>query len=347
MVKWLDSMTSFRSLTSMYFQDFGFLRPSTQNVMQNYFNSQFTCAANNTTCLNGLNISSIITAGMETFQTAFTLDPAAGQGEPLRPLLDGSFISAPLDLSGEFPTQIKPLLITTVAQEAGLTIYGLFPQPLPEPALGNICSATFGPNRTGVILANPLYVPPNGSHDIRPQLEEIGTDSMWRCSSWSFARSWVQNGGTAFVGKYVVGASYPGNGAVSYCSQPGIVCHQDDIEIVVSFRDLYNLCFQNLFLFIACLLPPSLFHTFFFPQFGTVPNPTTAQSALISQIQSSYKAFLNNGNPNGDGLPKWTPATSSDVHPLLLGGSGEAPVGACTPSFWGAQVKYDYQVYNP
>jgi hypothetical protein len=63
-------------------------------------------------------------------------------------------------------------------------------------------------------------------------------------------------------------------------------------------------------------------------------------------MQSRYKAFLNHGNPNDEDLPYWTPATASDVHPILLGGSGEAPTGTCDPSFWGAQVEYDYQYYN-
>jgi hypothetical protein len=205
--------------------------------MQDYFNSKFTCAAGDTACFNGLDVSSIITAQMDTFSTAATLDPAAGQNEPFRPILDGSFITAPLDLSGAFPSQKKPLLITTVAQEAGAVIYGTFTQPLPQPALQIVCLATFGANRTDVILGNALYAPvfaADGSCDIRVQLQTIGTDYLWRCSSWSFARSWVQHGGTAFVGEYVVGATYPGNEAVPYCTQPGTVCHQDDIEIVVS-----------------------------------------------------------------------------------------------------------------
>ena len=63
-------------------------------------------------------------------------------------------------------------------------------------------------------------------------------------------------------------------------------------------------------------------------------------------MQSRYKSFLHNGDPNVNGLPNWTPATDSDVHPVVLGGSGEARIGACSPSFWGAKVDYDYQYYN-
>jgi len=123
----------------------------------------------------------------------------------------------------------------------------------------------------------------------------------------------VQNGGTAYVGKYLVGATYPGNEGVPYCTQPGIVCHQDDIEIV----------------------------------FGTVSNPTKVQSSLITEMQSRYKAFLANGNPNTHSVHStWTPASTSNINLLLLGGSGEEPVGACTPDFWGKTALYDYQFFD-
>jgi len=137
---------------------------------------------------------------------------------------------------------------------------------------------------------------------------------LWKCSSWTFVRNWVANGGKAYVGLYVAGATYPGNEQAPFCTLPGSVCHQDDIEIV----------------------------------FGTVPNPTAYQSTLIAEMQSRYNAFLNNGNPNPSqsSLRAWKPATTSDVRALVLGGPGEAPVGACDPLFWGQAVAYDYQVFN-
>lgn len=63
-------------------------------------------------------------------------------------------------------------------------------------------------------------------------------------------------------------------------------------------------------------------------------------------MQARYKAFLSNGNPNANGVPTWTAATTTNVHPLLLGGSGEAPVGACDPGNWGQAIQYDYQVFD-
>lgn len=69
--------------------------------------------------------------------------------------------------------------------------------------------------------------------DARVQLEKLGTDEVWRCATWTFARSWTQHGGRAFVAQYTVGATYPDNTAIPFCSGAGVVCHEDDIEIVV------------------------------------------------------------------------------------------------------------------
>ncbi|KAF8201777.1 Alpha/Beta hydrolase protein [Pholiota molesta] len=208
----------------------------------------------NATCLNALSLDDLA-------NNAFNLDPAAGLSEPIRPVLDGSFLTSPLDSTAPFPTVNKPLLVTSVLNEAGPAIYG-----------GNqiFCRKT-----------HPW------------------TDYLWRCSGWTFSRNWVQHGGT-------------GNDQVPFCTQPGVVCHQDDIEIV----------------------------------FGTVLNPTSAQSALTTEMQKRYQAFLATGNPNVAGVPTWTAAGTTDVHPLVLGGSGEVAVGACVPTFWGQNATYDYQFFD-
>ena len=81
-------------------------------------------------------------------------------------------------------------------------------------------------------------------------------------------------------------------------------------------------------------------------QFGTASNPTPAQVVLTGEMQRRYKAFLTSGRPNAPGLPSWRTATTSDVRAMNLGGTGEISAGACVPSFWGAAVQYDYQVYG-
>ncbi|KIM49371.1 hypothetical protein M413DRAFT_438559 [Hebeloma cylindrosporum] len=295
--------------------NFGFLSTTTHNTLLSNYIGQLGCSASNSACLNALSLSTILSTEMTLFNNAYDLDPAAGRNQPIRPVMDGSFITTPLDSTAAFPSVNKPILVTSVSHEAGFAIYGSFTDPLPEEAFPPICDATFGSERTSTVVNSPNYTPipsVDGSIDARSQLQVVGTDYLWKCSGWTFARTWVQNGGTAYVGQFVVGATYPGNEAVSYCTQPGVVCHQDDIQIV----------------------------------FGTAASPTSAQSALTTEIQKRYKAFLANNNPNVAGVATWTPATPTDVHPILLGGSGEATVGACVPSFWGSSVQYDYQIYN-
>ncbi|TFY71877.1 hypothetical protein EVG20_g1138 [Dentipellis fragilis] len=298
--------------------DYGFLSPSAQKNLQNYFNSQINCSASDSTCINNLSLEAILDATNQTFLNGFTVDAAATQSEPMRPVHDGSLITSTLDSTTPFPKVSKPVLISTVLNEAGLTIYGNFGSPMDSSFYDQVVGGTFGDPRTEIILSTKQYTIPQladgKAADARVQLEALGTDSVWKCATWTFARNWAGNGGNAFVGLYVVGATYPGNEQVPFCTQAGSVCHQDDIEIV----------------------------------FGTVDSPNSAQSSLISEMQARYSAFLHTGNPNPSGskLAQWGAATSSNIPALLLGGSGQADIGTCDPSYWGEEVQYDYQVLD-
>lgn len=267
--------------------------------------------------------------------TATTLDLSTGQGEPIRLVKDGSLITSPLDSTAPFPSVSKPILISNVKNEAGLSIFGNVPAITTE-SYAQVVGGTFGTTATEAILANPDYAALNSTsdEDQRPVLEKLGTDQIWRCPNWTFARNWVGNGGKAFVGLYVVGASYPGNSDItSFCTEAGVVCHQDDIEIVVCRR-----C--------SLLVTRDWQLTVFVLQFGTVPSPNSQQSALVKEMQARYKAFLNTGNPNAAGFATWNTATTGNVHTLTLGGSGEVAAGGCDPSFFGDAVPYDYQTFD-
>jgi hypothetical protein len=254
-------MTMLPELYLILLQDSGFLSTTTQSTLLANYISQIGCSPSDSVCLKALSLSTILNAEMNLFNNACNLDPAAGSSQPMRPVLDGSFITTPLDSTAAFPSVSKPVLVTSVSQEAGFAIYGAFTDPLPEEAFQPICDATFGPDRTAVIVNSSYYAPipslTDGSIDARAQLQVVGTDYLWRCSGWTFARTWVQNGGTAYVGQFVVGATYPGNEAVPYCTQPGIVCHQDDIQIVVS-----------IFLSSLAILLPAFSYT----HYGLVPD---------------------------------------------------------------------------
>jgi carboxylesterase type B len=218
-------------------QNYGFLSTTTQQTLQTFFNSQIPCSSSDQQCLNGLSLDSIINAEMNLFGNAVNLDASADQFEPMRPVKDGSFITSPLDSTAPFPHQTKPILITNAKDDAGFAIFGQFTDPVPPSSFKDVVLATFGSNRTELIVSSSFYAAGGAEEtlDARPTIEDLGTDYLWRCSGWTFARNWVQNGGKAFVGEYTVGATYPGNEAVPFCTQDGVVCHQDDIEIVVRF----------------------------------------------------------------------------------------------------------------
>ncbi|OAX40276.1 alpha/beta-hydrolase [Rhizopogon vinicolor AM-OR11-026] len=296
--------------------DYGFLSSSDQVQLQEYFVRNLGCAATDSACLSTLTADTIVNgAGLWQWNSSVYIVPAATQSEPMRVVNDGTFINSTLDSTSTFPAVSKPILLSNVADEGGYAVYGAFPDPMPEAEYVTVVNGSLGDTRYETLMGWQSYaVESTADDDYRPQFQDLVTDWVWRCAVWTFARNWVSKGGTAYVGMYTVGASYPGNSAVSFCTESGVVCHQDDIEIV----------------------------------FGTVSNPSSAQSALITEMQARYKSFLYSGNPNpsDSSYTNWQAAGTSDVNAILLGSSGEAPVGACTPSFWGESVAYDYQVYN-
>ncbi|KIY42927.1 alpha/beta-hydrolase [Fistulina hepatica ATCC 64428] len=296
--------------------NFGFLNTSTQESMQSYYNDLVGCSSSDTSCFDALSVSDILTAETTLYDNAESIDASAGSAEPIRPVHDGTLITSALDLTvaSDFPAQTKTILLSNVKNEAGPTIYGDFTSVLPSSYFDIITEEMLGDPRATTVENSSYYTTtaiPASADDARVSLEVLGTDYMWRCATWSFAGLWASNGGTAYVGLYTVGATYPDNEDIPFCADDGGICHEDDIEIV----------------------------------FGTVSDPTTAQSDLITQVQARYKAFLYDGTPNSGSYTTWTAATSTDINPLNLGGTDTIETGACNISFWGDAVEYDYQVY--
>jgi len=204
--------------------------------MQDFFNQQFPCNISEDSCASSLKVDKILKASHELYSQAIYLDRAAGQGEPIRPVRDGNLITHTLTTSSPFPRVSKPILVTTVADEAGPAIYEAFDTPVSEQIFLQSVYGTFGNSTGDVVLASQYYkVQTRGeTFDARPSLENMGTDSLWRCPSWTFSSTWASNGGSVYVGVYVLGARYPTNEGIPFCTNNGSVCHQDDIQVVVS-----------------------------------------------------------------------------------------------------------------
>jgi hypothetical protein len=152
----------------------------------------------------------------------------------MRPVHDDSLITTTLDSTSPFPHISKSIILSTVRNEAGPTIYSIFNDPVDTSSYTTIVHSSLGEPRASNLLSSPYYHVPGGpTADARVQLEKMGTDQVWRCATWTFARNWIQHGGKAFVGRYTVGATYPDNSDIPFCSEDGVVCHEDDIKIVV------------------------------------------------------------------------------------------------------------------
>jgi carboxylesterase type B len=326
-----------RACLTQWPQDYGFFTPAIQSDLNSYFVSQLGCAATDSACLAGLSAADIITAANATTWNAGDVNAAASGGENLRPVQDGALITTPLDSTAPFPPQTKPIMLTTAAMDAAYTIYYNFDAPLPGSYYEPVIEASYSDASTTTIvnsayykLPNTLANDPNG--DIRPNLEVLGTDGIWRCPAYTFAREWAAAGAKVYVGEYVVGSSYPGNEEVPACTIPGVVCHQDDIMIVVR----------------ASLPSHPRARAHAHMQFGTAPSPNSAQSALIAEVQARYAAFLATGNPNVARYPNWAAAGAQTVNGYFLGnGGGSVPAGGCQTNLWGTSaLPYDYQVYG-
>lgn len=243
MVIFSQVLTTIIGLFPPLIQDYGFLSTGTQQTMQNFFNEQLPCNPSDNNCASSLTVNDIVGATESLFSQAMSLDPAAGLGEPIRPLHDGQLISCTLTANSPFPQVSKPILVTTVIDDAGPIIYGTFTSPLSEQGYQGFVYGTLGSSRADTVLASQKYPvqTSGGLVDARPSLETLGTDYMWKCPSWTFSRTWASNGGPVYVGMYVVGATYPTNSEIPFCTSNGSVCHQDDIQIVVSPRPCPNL----------------------------------------------------------------------------------------------------------
>ncbi|KAG8805373.1 hypothetical protein FRC19_007922, partial [Serendipita sp. 401] len=215
-------------------------------------------------------------------------------------------------LTKTFPPNLKPLLITTVKDEAAEAIYSNIGFPIPPAYYSLVATNLFGSPRD-VQIGAQYKVAEDTTDDIRPLLVDITTDGAWRCPAYTLARTWAVKNGNVWVGEFTLGSTYPSNAGYSYCTTAGNVCHQDDIPIV----------------------------------FGTLTSPTAAQTALTTQIQARWGAFLRYGNPNTDGYQNWPQLSRDGTVPVQnLGGTSSIPLGACDPSVWGSQIQYEYQVYD-
>ena len=286
--------------------NYGFLTPGGLEILRQSWNEELGCTDN---CGQTMDLPTLLDHADTLFSDASGIDPEFYFAEPFRPSPDNVFMTSRFTSSSSFAPSgsLKPIVVTTVKDEAVPSIYGFFPA-LPDPGfLVPFLNGNIGPDRTSQVLNSSFYQPIND--DIRISLSTMGTDSAWRCASYKLVRDWAAHGSSKqYSGVITKGITYPDNSSVYRCLDPGVVCHQDDIQVL----------------------------------FGTGP----ITSPLTAELQARYKAFVRTSNPNSGNYKSWSPATASDTKTINLGGSSAITLDACVPTFWGSQVQFDYQVNN-
>jgi len=310
--------------------DYAFYKPATIiNLQSAFFQPMLNCSTSATSCLNSVPLSTILSAQDDLRGAAAGIDGATAGPVPFRPVHDGSLITT--TLTSTFPSgSLKPLLITTVANEGAAAIFqpGAVPAGLPAELFAPVLSSLIADDRAQRIVDSPFYTPlTSGDDGLRVALAEVIGDLAFRCADWVLARAWAARGGNVFTGVFTRGATHPSNDAIDFCvSSPTHVCHQDEIPVI----------------------------------FGTARNPTSEQKALIAETQARITAYLRKGDPNASPLSatliklapgvinSWAKTTDADKFKVMpLGSITPVEFGGCTTSFWGSpNMQFDYQIHG-
>jgi len=282
------------------------------NLQSAFFtNSGFSCGGTDLACQQAISTSDIINAQNGFFFQAEigAIDISVVGGSPIRIVHDGSFVTTTLTGSS-FPSTLKPIVVTTVNKEAGPAILAQHSDAVPGSDWDDIIDSSFPVNPDMVLSSTWYPAPADSVVDTRPELITLGTDQIWRCPTWTLARTWASLGGAVYTGVINIGNVYVDSIGNPFCDETD-VCHEGDIEIL----------------------------------FGTVTSPSAKQSALTKELQARYSSFIRTSNPNPSGYTAWKASTSGVVNALNLGGTGTAADGGCEVGFFGSEIPYFYQLF--
>ncbi|GAA5986998.1 hypothetical protein JCM5350_002810 [Sporobolomyces pararoseus] len=223
-------------------------------------------------------------------QRAITGDAAvnnlfgAPQAEAFNIVLDDQLISGD---TNSIANSGKQVIYTTVKDEACVAVFG--GEQLAQVVFDiqpNDFEGLVGysfPSRAQSILDSKLYQPASDA-EVSDELIELTTDFAWTCATQRNALA-SAGGSSVYLGEFDLGVQTLFNSNVPFCQ--GKVAHEDDIAVV--------------------------FNT---PSSGL----SSAQTALIKEVQARWGAFARTGNPNPSGYSNWPALPSSGgIHLLQLG----------------------------
>ncbi|GAA5963521.1 hypothetical protein JCM3765_006267 [Sporobolomyces pararoseus] len=214
-------------------------------------------------------------------QSAISIDAVIGnlygvpQAEAFNIVLDDQLISGD---TNSIANSGKQVIYTTVKDEACVAVSG--GEAVAQGYLGiqpNDFEGLVGysfPSRAQSILDSKLYQPTSDA-EISNELIQLTTDFAWTCATQRNALA-STGGSSVYLGEFDLGIPTPINAYVPLCQ--GKVAHEDDIAVV--------------------------FNT---PSSGL----SSAQTALVKEVQSRWGAFARTGKPNPSGYSNWPALPSS------------------------------------
>ncbi|GAA5880199.1 hypothetical protein JCM16303_001249 [Sporobolomyces ruberrimus] len=201
--------------------------------------------------------------------------PGVAQAEPFNLLLDDKLFSADGDVIARSGKQV---IYTTVKDEAcaavstGIQVASQLVQ-IPSDDFEGLVKFSF-PERAQAIVDSKLYQPTEDDEEtIAQDLVRLTTDFAWTCPNQRDALA-AAKGATVYLGEFDLGIQAAPTAETSLCAEK--FGHEDDIAVV----------------------------------FGTSSSLSSAQTALVKEVQARWAAFARTGNPTPSSYPTW-PALDS------------------------------------
>jgi carboxylesterase type B len=177
-------------------------------------------------------------------------------------------------------------------------------------------AAVIGPSRAETISSSPFFTfDPSDPDTTRDTLSAVGTLFFWTCSNQFISLAYTSQA-NVYLYQLQVGFTFPDNEDDGMCLKSGVVCHEDDIEL--------------------------LFGTF-------TSKPSAAQAAAGVEMRTRWIAFATTGNPNVKGTVRWNTvgSSSTNLNALMLSGTStinQSLYPAICGPFFGGSVQYNFQI---
>ena len=199
--------------------------------------------------------------------------------------------------------------------EASPEVFSISSVPLPDAAFEPIMGYFVGATRAqGICTCSQFQLDDSNPDTVRDTLSLVGTQFFWTCANQMNAITYSSHA-NVYIYELLQGCTYTDNLNDPLCTEPGKVCHEDDLPLV----------------------------------FGTCSNPTSQQLAMSQEIIGRWTSFAANGNPNIPGATQWSKiGGSSNLNVLRMSPTDVVNTtlypNVCGPIF-GGSIPFNFQIF--